>query len=608
MAFTQAAIKKFAVDVPAPVPHKGINAISSLAQFDPEEAIYAYNVIADQAGMVVRPGYQEWATGLAGSGGVRTFIPVRANASGGANDKLFATTINGIYDITASVANPGLAVTFGSQVGLAGWGQWEHSTNAGGDLFAVYTDEVNGLFTYDSNTSTWVKATLAFTGVANQTAASSTMTVTSTTSGVLKVGSVISGTGVTPGTTILAFISGTGGNGTYQVSNTVGFASTTISGQALNQTIGVDPANLVGVRLFNNRLWYVEKNTGHAWFTAPGAVTGTLTQFDYGNKFGHGGNLNSLWVFTYGSSLGTYYYLVAIGDAGDVIAFTGNDPTSSTSWSLVGQWYVGDIPPGRRPATNFGGDLTILSSYGAINVSGLFTQENLEDPNAYMSKKIAPAIRTEIANNQTRGWEMVPWAAGNSTLILDPNYINTYQYCYNLATNGWTIFRGVPMQTAVTWQTRLYCGTPDGRVVILQGGQDNVLRDGSGGTAVQWGMLGGFTNLQKPGMDKYVDLIRAYFLGVNPAAYNIFCRFDFNVADLVLGQGVPNVPSGSTTGWDAGLWDSALWGAGGQMSQVGLTGVTGHGRWAAIGILGASNGNTTLIAYEASVRVAASFL
>lgn len=56
-----------------------------------------------------------------------------------------------------------------------------------------------------------------------------TLTVSSMTNGVLAVGSFISGTGVTAGTYITAFGSGTGGAGTYTVSASQTVGSTTIT-------------------------------------------------------------------------------------------------------------------------------------------------------------------------------------------------------------------------------------------------------------------------------------------------------------------------------------------------------------------------------------------
>lgn len=56
------------------------------------------------------------------------------------------------------------------------------------------------------------------------------MTVTAVTSGVVEPGQFISGTGVTAGTRVVAYGSGTGGTGTYTVDFSQTVASTTISG------------------------------------------------------------------------------------------------------------------------------------------------------------------------------------------------------------------------------------------------------------------------------------------------------------------------------------------------------------------------------------------
>jgi len=58
---------------------------------------------------------------------------------------------------------------------------------------------------------------------------STTLTITAVTSGTLYVGSVITGTGVTAGTTITAYLTGSGGAGTYTVSASQTVSSTTIS-------------------------------------------------------------------------------------------------------------------------------------------------------------------------------------------------------------------------------------------------------------------------------------------------------------------------------------------------------------------------------------------
>jgi hypothetical protein len=66
--------------------------------------------------------------------------------------------------------------------------------------------------------------------------ATTVLTVTAVSSGALAIGDVISGSGVTAGTTITAFGTGTGGTGTYTVSASQTAASTTITATGALET------------------------------------------------------------------------------------------------------------------------------------------------------------------------------------------------------------------------------------------------------------------------------------------------------------------------------------------------------------------------------------
>jgi len=97
-------------------------------------------------------------------------------------------------------------------------------TGAGGNVNEVGTYQLN-LYQASQNP--------VFTGSISGT----TLTVTAVTSGNIGIGSVISGTGVTVGTTITALGSGTGSTGTYTVSASQTVASTTITGTIVDTNI-----------------------------------------------------------------------------------------------------------------------------------------------------------------------------------------------------------------------------------------------------------------------------------------------------------------------------------------------------------------------------------
>lgn len=96
-----------------------------------------------------------------------------------------------------------------------------------------------GVGTYTVSDSQTVASTainsVASPAIVTASISGTTMTVSAVTSGTLKIGQTIEGTGVTDGTIITAFVSGSGGAGTYTVSASQTVSSTTI--YALNWTV-----------------------------------------------------------------------------------------------------------------------------------------------------------------------------------------------------------------------------------------------------------------------------------------------------------------------------------------------------------------------------------
>jgi hypothetical protein len=83
------------------------------------------------------------------------------------------------------------------------------------------------------------KANIGTASVVTGSIASTTLTVTAVASGRLSVGQTLSGTGVTVGTRITAFLSGSGGTGTYSVS-----ASQTVGSGTINATGTADASDV----------------------------------------------------------------------------------------------------------------------------------------------------------------------------------------------------------------------------------------------------------------------------------------------------------------------------------------------------------------------------
>lgn len=123
---------------------------------------------------------------------------------------------------------------------VTSWEQWEQAGGPvpfdGAFCYAIGGYPAGAVLNSADATGFWISTTEnnitnpdAGPAVVTGSIAGNTLTVSAVTSGNLVVGQVISGTGVTAGTTITALGTGTGGTGTYTVSASQTVASTTIS-------------------------------------------------------------------------------------------------------------------------------------------------------------------------------------------------------------------------------------------------------------------------------------------------------------------------------------------------------------------------------------------
>ena len=157
--------------------------------------------------------------------------------------------------ITGTISGKVLTVT-GISSGAVALGQTLSGTGitAGTKIVQFLTGaggNVNEVGTYQLNAPATTVAP-AFTASISGT----TLTVTAITSGYLGIGAVISGTGVTSGTTITAVLSASGGVGTYAVS-----ASQTVGSEAMTATVTPIPITLYYQKPLTIDSAYVRINT-----------------------------------------------------------------------------------------------------------------------------------------------------------------------------------------------------------------------------------------------------------------------------------------------------------------------------------------------------------
>jgi len=437
----------------------GVNAISSLMMMAPEDCIYTYNLMPSEYGLRLRKGYQEWANNCKEdpprgvNQDVRSIIPFESNVQAAANDRLFAVTSEGIWNVTQfGNDNPTQEVVFPETDNESGFGVWtEFTGDAAGDglrgHYLFYADETNGLWQYTEDGDAWERPP------------------SGATAGEWHY------IDPTDNTTLIAF----------------------------------PVEDIAFVMVFKQRIWVILEDDDDAWYLEPASVTGELTKYTFGSKMPHGGNLVGLWSWSIDGGDGVDDYMVAISRGGDVIIYQGEDPeitpdgSSQGPWSTRGTWFIGEIPASRRIVGEYGPDLFILSTFGLSSLADLLKGTPV-DANA-PSKKVNRFLRADVdAGKDSLAWQIVVHPGDGFMQIVTPkpNQTPYVQYTMNLQTGSWGFWRDVPVLGGDTWNGDYFMAAPDGVVYINRGTVDgtqlpgpNAFQDDPVGTpGAEWSVLG----------------------------------------------------------------------------------------------------------------------
>lgn len=518
----------------------GVNALDSLMMMPPQDCIYCFNLMPSEYGQRVRAGYQEWATNMTGA--VRTVLPYESSTQSFANDRLWAVTSEGLYDVTNSTSTPVLDAnaTFtvtgdGTQAGFGVHAEW---TDDSAEHYLFYADAENGIWQYTENPDEWSRPVWLQPDPADPD----------------------------------------------------------------NLTLPFPVADVAFVAVHKQRIWVILKDSTDAWYSPVASVAGTFRKFTFGAKMEHGGFLQGLFTWSVDGGDGLNDYLVGVSRGGDVLVYRGSDP-ALTDWELVGSWFIGETPRSRRIAYEVGSDMYILSVFGISSIRDLLQGVNTNELRNSPSAKVNRFLRADvIAGKDLSEWQLTQNPSDGFFQIVTPRPgLGAYvQYAQNINTKAWGFWEGVPMTCADSWNGDYYFGAAGGILYVYTGDQDGVLIDRSGGVPVNFRSL---TSFQSPdgehGTWHQVGVIRGIGVLTGSVSVTIKAIYDYDIDAIV--PAPPAVPTASGSLWDSAIWDADTWGGGVTGGSV-ERGTLGFGRVVAIAISGQSIGRGNLVGYDYSYR------
>lgn len=380
-------------------------------------------------------------------------------------------------------------------------------------------------------------------------------------------------------------------------------------GIAPNTWAGLNPVKAVQPVVHQRRLWVVEVDSSNGWFLPPDAVQGTLLKFDFGPLFAHGGYLDFLAAWTIDDGAGARDYLVAMSSEGDAVVYGGTDPEDDTAWGLVGVYYIGSPVIGRRAHTKIGGDLVITTQEGLISMAAQLTvSRGSPAAEPVISDKIKFLLSELVTQGTTLpGWSVKYFAKFNMILINVPTLTSNavIQLAANEIIQAWTVFTGMNAASWSQFDNTPYFGDFNGNVLAAwTGGEDEVLVNGTGGTAITAEVQQAYSYLKLPALQKQVGMYRPVFILDQPITFNSEILYDFKTDTLT----VPTPPAFvGISLWNLAFWNQSNWGGGSSVQKAWVQ-ASGMGNAVSLRMILQSSNEVLWVSTDYSYRVGESVL
>lgn len=380
-------------------------------------------------------------------------------------------------------------------------------------------------------------------------------------------------------------ISTSGGNFMYTVNGADkprlydGSTWTTIDAASTPAITGVTTTNLIHVNLFKNRLWFVEKSTLKVWYLPTNAVGGAANALDFQSIARRGGYLVAMGTWTIDAGYGVDDLAVFLTSEGEVIVYRGTDPSSASTWALVGVWQVG-APIGRRCFVKYAGDLLLICQDGVVPLSGLL-QSSRTNPKVALTDKIQNAVSdAAVSYSGNFGWQLFFYPKGNMLMLNVPVAVGSQeQYTMNTITKAWCQFQAMAANCWEILADEPYFGGNGYVGRAWNGFSDN-------STNINAVAKQAFNYFGSKGLLKRWTLIKPVLL--TNGSPSIYASLDIDFRDTTNASVLVNTPT-TYAAWDTAVWDTDVWGGGLSVSDS-WNGVSGIGFCAAPRLQIASNG------------------
>lgn len=315
---------------------------------------------------------------------------------------------------------------------------------------------------------------------------------------------------------------------------------------------GITTTLLVQVMVYQGRLFFIPIDSLSFWYLAAGAAGGALTEFDLSSIARMGGYLVAMTTWTFDGGDGPDDYAVFVTSEGEIIIYRGTNPSSASTWTLVGKYFLGK-PLGRRCFVNYGGDVVLITQNGAFPLSAAMQSASID-------RRLALTDKIENAFNEASrsyganfGWEATLYPAQGALVFNIPTaeVTTAEQYVMNTITKAWCRFTAWNANCFGVFNGELYFGAGDSVYKAWTGtadGEDEIISEAKQA----------FSYFGANTQQKRFTLFQPILQTNGPISFLTGLDVDFK-DENILGEATYAVTGGAL--WDEALWDVGMWAA-----------------------------------------------
>lgn len=315
---------------------------------------------------------------------------------------------------------------------------------------------------------------------------------------------------------------------------------------------GFTTTSLVNIGSHKGRLWMIINGSTIAYYLGVGAISGAATAFDLGPYMTKGGFLMAFATWSVDTRQTVDDYAAFITSRGQVIVYQGTDPSSSTTWALVGVYNLG-APIGRRCFLKIAGDLLIITLDGVVPMSQMLSTDRAAANRVSLTSIIMNAMNLSTQSfSGNFGWQLIEYPTRTIAILNIPTTVNSVaqQYVMNTLTGAWSRWIGINANCWEIFNDLLYMGANNG--TVYQADQDSA----DDTTPITATVQTAFNYFGTRGRLKRLTMVRPILTTDGVVTPGVGVNMDF-------GSGAPvsNPSSAGAAGalWDQALWDQAKW-------------------------------------------------